>query len=264
VGSAHYCEHPIIPLEKTVAMLNLDMIGRLRANELEARGMNSAPQFKKLGKYRGELLGLKIKADDNGYGDSDQSSFLSKQIPVLFFCTGLHSDYHMPTDDTEKINADGGARVVQLTYSIAEALAAAPERPTEAAEAGNEKKKREEPTKPKEPPAAPRTALKVRLGVMPSYAPSDEPGLLIQGATSGSPAEQAGLKDGDRILKLDGHEVNDVYGLMEAMKGYNPGDVATLVVLRGKQQMEFRVKFDANTPSTEQKAPEPQEPDEDE
>ena len=105
---------------------------------------------------------------------------------------------------------------------------------------------------------------------MPTYAPSDEPGLLITGSTAGSPAEQAGLIDGDRILKMDDHEINDVYGLMNAMKGYNPGDVAKLVVLRGKERMEFRVKLDANTASTEQKeqaeqkAKEPEEPNEDE
>jgi hypothetical protein len=259
VGSAHYVNHPMVPLEKTVAMINLDMIGRLRGNKLEVLGTGSATQFERLAKYRGELLGMKIKATGNGYGGSDQSSFLSKQIPVMFFFTGMHTNYHMPSDDTETLNAEGGARVVQLAYSVAESLAAAPARPMVVADA---KKEVKAPAEKKPEPPAPRAGLKVRFGVMPSYAPDEEPGLVIQGATPGSAAERAGLIEGDRVLKVDEHEVNDVFGLMEALKGYNPGDVARIIVLRGTKRMEFSVKFDANTPEPGQKTVEPEEPEE--
>lgn len=261
IGSAHYVEHPTFPLNKTVAMVNMDMIGRLRGKNLEVHGTDTATQFAQLAKYRGDLLGLRVKPIGSGQGPSDHSSFSAKQIPVLFFFTGLHADYHMPGDDTDKINAEGGARVVQLAYGVTQALAAAPRAPTMVAEGS----KRERPSDEAErDPPRPRAGLKIRLGVMPSFTADDEPGLKIQGTSAGSPAERAGLREGDRILKVGDHEVNEVYSLMEALRGYQPGDEVTIKALREKQPMEFKVKFDANTAADEPRSAPPIEPEEDE
>ncbi|HOB76330.1 MAG TPA: M28 family peptidase [Phycisphaerae bacterium] len=230
LGSAHYVENPTVPLEQTVAMINLDMIGRLRYNRLEAFGTNTGTSFQRLVTHHARLMGFHLKASGGGFGPSDHTSFYRNEIPVLHFFTGIHKDYHMPSDDTETINAEGGARVVHLVYNVAHALANAPARPRYVAVA-------EKPT--------PRTGLKVRLGVMPSYAEDDQPGLLIDGVSADSPAEQAGLQEGDRILSIGNVEVNDVYGLMEAMNHYNPGDEAKILILRNGKRVEVGVTFEA-------------------
>lgn len=229
LGSAHYVSHPVVPLEKTVAMLNLDMIGRMRDEHLEVFGTDTAPQFSKLLKYHAGLEDLHMKSSGSGFGGSDHASFSKKHIPALHFFTGLHNDYHMPSDDTEKINAAGGAEVVRLVYNVGYALAGAPNRPTYAAVAQKDR---------------PKTGLKVRLGVMPSYAEDDQQGLKIDGVAAGSPAERAGLHEGDRILVLGVHEVNDVYGLMDAMGHYKPGDSVSIKVLRSGKRIEVGVKFE--------------------
>lgn len=230
-GSKHYVEHPTVPLDKTVAMLNLDMIGRLRRNRLLVFGTDTGENFSRLIKYHGNLLGLRIQTSGGGSGGSDHLPFHARQIPALHFCTGVHSELHAPGDDTETLNAEGGARVMQLVYSVANSLARAPATPKSLAAADRQ--------------ASPRTPLKVRLGVMPSYAGDGLPGLLIEGTASGSPADRAGLREGDRILKMGNTEVNDVYGLMEAMRGYNPGDKVTLLVMHEGKRVEMGVTLEA-------------------
>ncbi|MEP0841917.1 MAG: M28 family peptidase, partial [Phycisphaerae bacterium] len=229
-GSAHYVDHPLVPIEKTVAMLNLDMIGRMRGDKVDVLGIDTAREFDALIRPRGERLGLKVNAGTGGFGPSDHASFYKKKVPAVHFFTGLHNEYHMPEDDAATINAPGAARVVRFVYQVADALAGARGRPTYT------------PAKPRE---APRTGLKVRLGVLPSYAQDDRPGMLIEGTSPGSPAAKAGLREGDRLLRIGDQEVNDVYGLMDALARYNPGDTARLSIVRGDKKLELHVTFEA-------------------
>ncbi|GMU24874.1 MAG: hypothetical protein AMXMBFR13_49450 [Phycisphaerae bacterium] len=231
LGSDWFVDHPTIPLEKIVAMLNMDMIGRLRDNRLEVFGIQTASEFEDILNRQAGLLGFQLKASGGGFGPSDHTSFYKKKIPALHFFTGLHNDYHMPGDDTHTVNAEGGAKVVQLIHNVAAGLTAAPQRPTYVAVVDKER---------------PRTGLKVRLGVLPSYADDEEPGMQIEGASPASPAERAGLREGDRILMIGTHEVNDVHGLMDALGAFNPNDEATITVLREGRRLKLGVKFEAS------------------
>jgi hypothetical protein len=231
LGSDWFVDHPTIPLDRVVAMLNMDMIGRLRDNRLEVFGIQTASEFEDILNRQAELLGFQLKASGGGFGPSDHTSFYKKKIPALHFFTGLHNDYHMPGDDTHTVNAEGGAKVVQLIHNVAAELTAAPQRPTYVAVVDKER---------------PRTGLKVRLGVLPSYADDEEPGMQIEGASPASPAERAGLREGDRILMIGTHEVNDVHGLMDALGAFNPNDEATITVLREGQRLKLGVKFEAS------------------
>ena len=121
LGSKHYVSSPSFPLEKTVAMINMDMIGRMKDDRVIVGGSGTSPQWKEL------LPGLKpanldLKFQDDGYGPSDHASFYAKDIPVLFFFTGVHQDYHRPSDDTEKISLQGASKVLELVLNTAHAL----------------------------------------------------------------------------------------------------------------------------------------------
>ncbi len=230
LGSMHFVNHPAVPLDHIIAMLNMDMIGRLRKDQLQVFGIRTAREFAPLVERESGVLGFDLKTSAGGFGPSDHTSFYSKKIPVLHFFTGVHEDYHRPGDDTDKINAPGGARVVQLIYRIAQAIIAAPSRPAYVAVAESQPS---------------RSGLKVRLGVMPSYAEDDQPGMLIDGVSPGSPAERGGLQGGDRILMVGDHAINNVYDFMDALGRYKPGDEADLTVLRNGQRIKVPVKFEA-------------------
>jgi hypothetical protein len=130
VGSNHYLEDPRLPIEKAIAMINMDMIGRLRDNEVYVGGVNTGSSFKKVLQEANQGPRFTLETSDNGgYGSSDQFSFLPKQIPVLLFFTGLHADYHTPGDTWDKIDAPAGARLTGLIGSVVERLLQAPSRP---------------------------------------------------------------------------------------------------------------------------------------
>jgi Zn-dependent M28 family amino/carboxypeptidase len=130
VGSNHYVASPLLPLEKAVAMINMDMIGRLRDSEVYVGGAATGSSFQKVLEEANREAQLKLETSDNGgYGSSDQFSFLPSKIPVLFFFTGLHEDYHTPRDTWDKIDAPAGARLVVFVGSVAERLVEADGRP---------------------------------------------------------------------------------------------------------------------------------------
>jgi hypothetical protein len=130
LGSSYYTRNPTMPLEKTVAMLNLDMIGRLRHDNLYIGGAGSSPVFQPKLDELGELEGLSYTFSFSGYGASDHTSFNQEEIPSLFFFTGLHGDYHKPSDDWQEINTTGGERVLRVAYQMADYLQALAERPS--------------------------------------------------------------------------------------------------------------------------------------
>jgi hypothetical protein len=234
LGSSWFVNHPLVPLERIVAMLNFDMVGRLRNDKLIVYGTSTATELKGIldsanAAPAGGSAMFHISGGGDGYGPSDQSSFYAKDIPVLHFFTDLHDDYHRATDDADKINAGGEARVVDLALRVARAVADRPARLTFVRIA---------------PPA--RTAVseegkQTYLGTIPDMGASEIKGLRLTGVRAGSPADLGGLKAGDVIVELGGVAVKDLYSYSDALYAHKPGDVVKIVVLRGGERLELSV-----------------------
>jgi hypothetical protein len=236
LGSAHYTRQPVIPLQKIVAMLNMDMIGRLRDDQLSVIGADSSPAWRPLLEALNAEAGFNLTMGGGfGGGGSDHASFLARKIPVLFFFTGMHREYHTPADKPETINAPGAARVVRLVANVAEHIANAPERPAFS-----------------EPQAAPRRTggpergIRTYVGTIPDYS-EDGKGLRLSGVREGSPAQRAGLRSGDVIIRFGDQKVESIYEYMDALNRYKPGDTVTVVVLRDGKEMELKLTLEARS-----------------
>lgn len=234
LGSSWFVNHPPVALGSIVAMLNFDMVGRLRNDKLIVYGTATATELKAIvdsanaAPAAGTAM-FRISGGGDGYGPSDQSSFYAKDIPVLHFFTDLHEDYHRATDDADKINAGGEARVVDLALRVARAVADRPARLTFVHIA-----------------APVRTAVseegkQTYLGTVPDMGASETKGLLLTGVRPGSPADLGGLKSGDVIVELGGAVVKDLYSYSDALYAHKPGDVVKIVVLRGGERRELSV-----------------------
>jgi len=268
LGSKHWCKEPTIPLEHVRAMVNLDMIGRLREDKFLIYGLPSAPEFKAIVDRASQAAALPYKPAKSIPGNSDHASFQAKKIPVLFPFTGLHRQYHKPDDDWELINADGAVRVLRMTYLILTDLANLSEGPTwqdpKKAEAADEEEG--EPPKDaekdgdkntKQPAADPHAAANrggddappkmptVRLGISPDYAGGDKPGLRVETVTPEGIAAKAGVKDGDRIVKLGDYKVKDIVSYMEALGNFKAGDEIDIVVERDGQTVTLKATLTA-------------------
>jgi len=228
-GSNWYVNNPTVPIAQTVAMINLDMVGRLNEGKLTVGGMGTAAEWKGLvEKLSNDASGKSIfhlQLSDDGFGPSDHSSFYGKKIPVLFFFTGTHADYHKPSDTAEKINYDGEYEIVQLVERIVNALDASPTRPTyEVA---------------KSAPVA-RTAFNVSLGTVPNYAETSD-GLHLDAVRDNSPAAEAGIKGGDIVIKLAGKEVRNISDYMFALGEMKAGETYEIVVRRGSETLTLKI-----------------------
>ena len=229
IGSNYYVKNPPEPLSDTVAMINLDMVGRLKDQKLTIGGVGTATEFRKMIETANAPAGapqrFALQLNDDGYGPSDHSSFYSKQIPVLFFFTGTHDDYHMPSDTADKINYDGEARVVTFVAELARSIDAWDQRPTYALTQ-----------------SAPqtRTGFKISLGTIPSYAESTD-GLALDGVREGSPAATAGLKAGDKIVKLAGKDIKNVYDYTYVLGEMKAGQEYEVEVMRGTERLKLKI-----------------------
>lgn len=231
LGSAHFVKTPTIPLDKVTAMYNLDMIGRLNEeNSLTVYGTGTSPVWKDLLNEKNSYYNFKPNFIDDGFGPSDHSSFYAKDIPVLFYFTGTHSDYHKPSDDFDKINYSGLEKIGRFVYEMAEVI--------------NQKDDRIAFTKTKSEPRERQrgAASRVYVGVVPDMTTQVE-GLKLSGVSDGSPAEKAGLKAGDIILKFGGKDVKNIYDYMYAMQDYKPGEEVELIVKRGEEEITLKVKL---------------------
>lgn len=235
-GSKHYVDHPAVPLEKTVAMLNMDMIGRLPADgdTVQVFGVPSAAEFGQILDSAAGQVGLKIAPSPDTGGRSDHAPFIRQRIPALHFFTGQHADYHKPSDDADKINAAGAARVVSVVQQAAAELANRDARP-----AYQEVKIAQQDT------AGGTPTFRVVMGLAPSYGDDGKPGMLVDAVNPEGPADLAGMKTGDRILSIGGKKVANIYDYMAATRGNNPGDVVDVVVQRGEEQVTLKVTLSA-------------------
>ncbi len=236
LGSAHYVEHPLYPLDKTVAMINFDMVGRLNDDrELTVFGAGTSNGLEQLIESLATSQGLKPKmivGTRGEFNQSDHASFYRKDIPVVFFFTGTHADYHRPSDDTDKINFDGMLRVADLAELLLLDLARRPERPNFNRLGGGA------PTVA----GALRGGSGVYFGSRPSYGFNGE-GVKLEGVSEGSPAEKAGLKGGDIIVKFGDLKVVDVESFMAALGSRKPGDEVEVVVLRDGKETTLKAKL---------------------
>ncbi|CAN5142924.1 M20/M25/M40 family metallo-hydrolase [soil metagenome] len=194
VGSLHYVEHPVWPLEATVAMVNLDMIGRLRET-LTVYGTGTSPAWPAILDSLPEPEGFRLSRVPDGFGPSDHAAFYGAQVPVLAYFTGAHEEYHRPGDDLTTIDPTGSVRVIEHVASVVERVAGG-DREIRYAEA----------------PATERRAMafSVGLGIIPDYAFAG-PGLRVSSIRPGGPADRAGLATDDVLLELGGHPIGDVY-----------------------------------------------------
>jgi Zn-dependent M28 family amino/carboxypeptidase len=232
LGSLWFVGHPPVPLDHVVAMLNFDMVGRLRNDKLIVYGTSTATELKAILDSANAVSGaeaLKVTGIGDGYGPSDQTSFYAKGIPVLHFFTDLHEDYHRATDDADKVSAAGEARVVDLALRVARTIADRPSHLTFVKMAA--------PT----PSATSREGSQTYLGSVPDMAAGDVVGLRLVGVRPDSPADKGGLKAGDVIVEFGGLAVKDLYSYTDALYKHKPGDVVKVVVLRGTQRVELTV-----------------------
>src|SRR5215207_2777399 len=287
IGSSHYVQSPALPLAQTVAMLNMDMIGRLRNGVLNVGGVGTATELRALveelnrgykvtlyppaggggsTEEQGKDLNLKVRQEgkpdrevkvrvpdpdpivvtgangqtavtarpaerfalrlsEDGFGPSDHSSFYARRVPVLFFFTGSHEDYHKPSDTADRVNYEGEAQVLQLVRDIVLRLQQADARPTYAVAKAE---------------ANTRTTFRVSLGTVPSYGESTD-GLKLDAVREGSPAAAAGLKAGDKIVKLAGRDIRNVYDYTQALSELKAGREYEVELLRDGRRLTVKI-----------------------
>ncbi len=226
VGSAHYMKEPLFPLDKTIAMFNLDMVGRLKDDKLTVFGTGTSSRWKELVEAQAKAHQFQLAAKPEGFGPSDHSSFYSQKIPVLFFFTGTHSDYHRPTDDWEKINVPGMTRVIDMVEEIVVATANRPERP--------------DYVEVKQEASPERGGSRPYFGSIPDFS-NETKGYAISGVSPGSPADQGRLKGGDVIIEFGGRKITGLDDFDLALRNFGAGDEVPLVVQRGAEKVNLKV-----------------------
>jgi hypothetical protein len=228
VGSRHYVNQPPFPLMSTVAMLNLDMVGRLRDNRVTVFGARSAQQLSAIVSQEARSLCIEVTESD-GVGRSDHMSFYNKKIPALHFFTGNHSDYHRPSDTWEKLNTDGIAKVVELVSAAAQRIALMRE-PLNFVSL---------PWRPPSDDGRPGQGYGAYLGSIPDFG-DNSAGVRLAGVAEGSPAALAGLREGDLIVRFAGNKVQSLDDLAGFLRGKKPGEEVEIVVLRSGRPVTVR------------------------
>ena len=265
LGSNYYVNHPVVPLANTVAMINMDMIGRMKDRKLIVGGVGTAKEWREMIGSGNVAQSVQVTAtagaappsgmpvvvsangrpimsvdsskafdltlQEDGYGPSDHSSFYAKQIPVLFFWTGTHNDYHKPSDTFDKINYNDEARVLSLVARIVRDLDNADKRLTYTVAKSDA-------------PAGRSTGFRVYLGTIPNYSDSND-GLLLDGVRDESPAARAGLKAGDKIVKIGTRQIKNVYDYTYVLGEMKAGDEYVIEVMRAGERLSLKIKPEA-------------------
>jgi aminopeptidase YwaD len=272
IGSNYYVNHPVIPLANTVAMINMDMIGRLKDRKLNVGGIGTAPEWpsvvesenahttasvtisssgvtgmvatsdvprptsalpandKTVSKAASARPDFELTLNLDGYGPSDHSSFYAKQIPVLFFWTGNHEDYHKPSDTADKINYEGEAGIISFVANVVHDIDRSDKRPTY--------------TVAKSESQGRAMGFRVYLGTIPNYADTND-GLKLDGVRDDSPAAKAGLRAGDKIVKMAGREVKNVYDYTYALGEMKAGQEYEVELIRNGKLLTLKITPEA-------------------
>lgn len=236
LGSAEWVNHPTLPLKDAVAMLNMDMIGRVSGQKLYIGGTGTGSTFDEILKRVASRYDFHLDFSQQGYSSSDHTSFLSKGIPSLFFFSGLHGDYHKPSDTWDKINAPASARVVDLVGEIASELAEGGARPQYVKVA--------EPHGSGEKPVGGSGGYGPYFGSIPDFAQTEK-GVKFSDVRAGSPAAKAGLQAGDVMISFAGKPVNNLYDFTYLLQGSKVGDVVEVRYLREGKERSTSVTLEA-------------------
>jgi aminopeptidase YwaD len=230
LGSAYWTKKPTIPVERIAAMINLDMIGRMRNDTVYVIGADSSPAWKELLEQANAPHRLQMKTGGSGVGiglgASDQNSFYVKNIPVLFFFTGSHADYHRPSDTWEKIEAEGEAKLLHAVADTVERISRLGDRP--------------QFTKSKEQTPTTGGSFPVYLGTIPDYSAEVE-GVALQGVREGGPAHKGGMREGDVIVEFDGKKIRSVQEYTQVLNGTRPNVAVKVTVLRKGERVTLTV-----------------------
>jgi hypothetical protein len=232
LGSEYYVNHPILPLKDAVAMINMDMIGRIREGKVYVNGTGTGSTLAKLVEDLPAPQGLHFDLSEKlGYGGSDHMSFTLKQVPVLFFFSGLHGDYHKPSDTPDKINGPDAVKLLGYVAQVAMKLED---------ESGRPKFVRLSEPQTSTTGASGGSGYGPNFGSIPDF---DEPpkGVRFADVRDGTPAAKAGLKAGDILIEFDGKEIGNLYDFTYALRAHKPGDLVMVKVLRGQQTIEAKV-----------------------
>ena len=224
IGSIYYVDNPYRSLDQTTAMLNFDMVGRLRGDSLVVGGTGSSPELTTALEAASAERGLILLEQDDPWGNSDHAVFYGKELPVLHFYTNLHADYHTPPDDWALINMAGIAQIAELASEVAW-------------EIGTRLAPLTYVAVPQ--PERPRGGARASLGTMPDMVTPGE-GMRVQGVRAGTAADEAGIQAGDVILSIGEVAVKDVYGLQEALTTYKAGETVVIVFLREGERRETK------------------------
>ena len=229
-GSEHWVTHAPVEPERIAAMVNFDMVGRLRGDKLYVGGVGTAVEFERLVEEASAGQGLKIAVGRDGFGPSDHSAFYGRKIPVLFLFTGAHDEYHTPSDDADLVNFAGMATVGAFAFRAIYYLAASPSRPfyTQA------DRRREGDSG-----GAGGRGYGAYLGTVPSFAEYEGEGVVLQGVRGGSPAELAGIRGGDILVGMDDRAIDDLYEFTYALRERKTGDRVVVKVLRDGKELSF-------------------------
>ena len=232
IGSTHFVNDPIIPLETVAAYVNFDMVGRLRENKLILQGVGSSSVWTKLIEKRNIPIGFNLTLQEDPYLPTDVTAFYPKEVPVLSFFTGSHEDYNRPTDDPETLNYDGIERISDFAHGIVLDLISADERP---AYVRVERSQSEEGS---------RDTLRAYLGTIPDYT-TEGTGVKLSGVRAEGPADKAGLKGGDVIVEFGGQKITNIYDYTYALDAVKIGEPIEVVVLREGKRVELTVTPEA-------------------
>ena len=236
LGSAAYVKTPAVPLDRTIAMVNLDMVGRLRDDGLMIFGSETAAEFPALLDSLNRTAKFALKHTGDGLGRSDQQSFYLAGKPVLHLFTNVHEDYHRPSDDWEKINVPGLVRVAAFTTELVRAIA---DRPAPLALVSK-------PPAAHPPVSGSQQAVSAGYGAYLGSIPDMSvggPGVRLSGVRAGSPADRAGLREGDVLLRIGTFEVEDLQAMTDALRAHRPGDTAMVRFRRGERVDSVAVVF---------------------
>ncbi len=231
-GSDFWTKHPTLKVDQVQAMVNMDMVGRMRNDELAIGGTGTAKDFMSLLRPIFEESGLTVDADPSGRGPSDHASFYRAGIPVLFLFTGTHPDYHKPADRGYTVNPQGAAKVIQLTDTLVKMLASRAEKLEFASTDGATT-------------AGRRNGAKVRLGVMPGYGGDGAEGVKVEGVSAETSASEAGIQIGDLLIGWNETQLTGPADMMERLREQKPGDVVKIKLKRGAEELTLDVTLKA-------------------
>jgi aminopeptidase YwaD len=239
LGSSYFADNSTIPIDAINAMVNMDMIGRIANDRLFVGGVGTSPDFEGMLEAANTQAGndaapsLDLDFSDSGYGASDHTPFNIKKIPVLFFFSGLHTDYHKPSDTFDKINSDGAIKALSLVYGVTDRMANAPERLAYV-----------EVERPEAPGGGSGGGYGPYFGSVPDFR-DDLEGVLFADIVNGSPADEAGLMAGDIMIEFDDNEITGLNDYAYALRQKQPGDVVEVVVTRGEENVRASVTLSA-------------------